>query len=129
MGEMKEYRRRERTTVTAVQLDLDTDGFTYSKWGSLQRCKRGDWLVDSDGEKYTVDAETFAKTYSPVSPGVWEKTSTVWAEQAHAAGTIRTKEGWTAYGRGDWLVFNDRERKDGWAVPAGKFSELYELGG
>src|SRR5258707_14820409 len=59
IAELQEYRRRERTHVTAVRLDLDTDGFTYHKWGSAQRCKRGDWLVNNQGDVYTIDAETF----------------------------------------------------------------------
>ena len=126
MGTLQEYRRREKTTVTAVRLDLDMDGFTYKKWGGVQRCKRGDWLVDNGGDTYTVDGETFAKTYRELSSGLYEKVGTVWAEQAGAAGTIRTKEGSTDYGSGDYLVFNDPQRKDGYAVSAEKFRELYE---
>jgi hypothetical protein len=31
--------------------------------GAEQRCKRGDWLVDNGGEVYTVDGDSFARTY------------------------------------------------------------------
>ena len=125
MGALQQYRRKEKTTVVAVRLDLDTDGFTYEKWGGVQRCKRGDWLVDNGGDVYTVDGKTFAATYRQVNPGVYEKVGTVWAERATAAGTIRTNEGSTDYGSGDYLVFNDAQRKDGYAVSAEKFRALY----
>lgn len=123
---MRHYRRKERTFITAVRLDLDTDGFTYQKWGGTQRCKRGDWLVNNKGDVYTIDAETFDHTYRMVSPGLYEKSRPVWAEEASESGTIQTKEGATAYDAGDYLVFNDPDRKDGYAMKAEKFHELYE---
>lgn len=126
MGELKKYRRREGKTVVAVRLDLDTAGFTYNKWGGPQRCKRGDWVVKNGDETYTIDAETFARTYRPVSPGVYEKQGVVWVERAEAPGSIATKEGATRYEGGDYLVFNDPERKDGYAVSARGFASLYE---
>ena len=61
-GRLK-YRKRKKQIVHAVRLTLLTDGFTYRKWGDIQRCKRGDWIVDNDGEVHTVDARTFAQTY------------------------------------------------------------------
>ena len=33
MDDLQQYRRREKTTVTVVQVGLDTEGFTYQKWG------------------------------------------------------------------------------------------------
>jgi hypothetical protein len=124
---LQKYKRRERTLITAVQLDLDTDGFTYQKWEGTQRCKRGDWLVNNHGDTYTIDADTFARTYRMVSPGLYEKNASVWAEQATQSGTIQTKEGTTAYSAGDYLVFNDPDRKDGYAIKESKFRDLYEL--
>jgi len=59
---MQEFQRKERTFVTAVRLDLDTEGFTYEKWGGAQRCKKGDWIVNNRTDVYTVDAETFDRT-------------------------------------------------------------------
>lgn len=49
--------------VVAVPLELETDGFTYEKWGSVQRCKAGDWVVNNGGDIYTVDRQTFERTY------------------------------------------------------------------
>jgi len=66
MSERQKYVKRADQKVHAVRLDLDTDGFTYRKWGAEQRCKRGDWLVDNGGEVYTVDGDSFARTYRHV---------------------------------------------------------------
>lgn len=122
---MQSYRRREHTAVTAIRLNLDTDGFTYRKWGAMQRAKPGDWLVNNGDDVYTVDAETFERTYSRLGPGLYEKTSRVWARRAETAGVIPTREGSTAYKAGDYLVFNDPEEKDGYAISASKFESLY----
>ena len=127
MGKLRKFLRKEQTTITAVRLDLDTEGFTYQKWGGTQRCKRGDWLVNNAGETYTIDAETFEKTYHEVSPGVYAKDSPIWAEEVQVAGTIHTKEGSTDYVAGDFLVFNDAEGRDGYAVRAETFHSLYVL--
>ena len=126
MLELQQFRRREKTTVTAVRIDLETEGFTYRKWGGTQRCKRGDWLLNNQGDTYTVDGAIFERTYTEVSPGVYKKDAPVWAEQAGTAGTIQTREGSTDYEAGDFLVFNDAEGKDGYAMTAKKFHSLYE---
>lgn len=125
MRTRKRYRRRQRILVTAVQLALDTAGFSYTKWGHCQRCKPGDWLVDRDGEIYTVDRDVFARTYRERRPGRFEKITSVWAERAEEPGSIRTREGLTDYGPGDYLVFNDAEGVDGWAMTAERFRALY----
>lgn len=126
MTELKRYRRKPGTAVIAVRLDLDTDGFSYRKWGASQRCKAGDWIVKNAGDTYTVDADTFAKTYREQSPGQYVKTGEVFAARAETAGQVATKEGSTSYQAGDMLVFNDEARTDGYAVSAAKFPELYE---
>ena len=127
MATMRKYRRREEATITAVRVDLETEGFSYEKWGGSQRCKAGDWIVNNAGDTYTIDAATFAKTYRELSPGVYRKDAPVWAEPAAVAGVIRTKEGSTAYEAGDVLIFNDAERTDGYAMSAEMFETLYEL--
>src|SRR5262245_25110333 len=126
MGQLRKYRRRVRTEVTAVRLDLDTGGFTYEKWKGTQRCKPGDWIVNNAGDTYTIDAEVFARTYREIGPGRYEKVAAVWAERAEVAGTVPTKEGSTAYAAGDWLVFNEPSRRDGYAISSAKFATLYE---
>ena len=126
MSVRKEYRRKQRTTVAAVRLDLDTEGFTYNKWDGTQRCKAGDWVVDSAGDVYTIDAAVFSRTYRKVGQGVYEKVANVWAEAATEGGAIQTKEGTTAYDPGDMLVFNDPDGEDGYAMSVERFASLYE---
>ncbi len=116
----------KKTRVVAVQLDLDTDGFEYRKWGDTQTCKRGDWIVNNDGDVYTVDLESFARTYRAVGSGTYEKTAPVWAEVADKPGQIKTKEGITHYEAGAYLVYNEPDGKDGYAMSAERFEKMYE---
>ena len=44
-------------------------------------------------------------------------------------GQIATKEGVTHYKAGAYLVYNDPEGKDGYAVEAEAFEKMYELAG
>ena len=123
------YRRKPDQFVVAVQLNLDTDGLPYRKWGHDQKAKRGDWLVDNDGDVYTVDADSFAATYRELHRGAWLKTAPVWAEQAQAAGSVQTKEGHTQHQAGDWLVSNNEDGSDAYAISAAKFAAMYEPDG
>lgn len=122
---LREYKRRPNV-VFAIRLDLETDGFEYTKWGGRQRCKQGDWIVWNDGDVYTVNADVFARTYRHVQDVRYEKVGTVWAQQATAPGSIVTKEGVTHYERGDYVVYNDREQTDGYAISRAKFEAMYE---
>ena len=122
----REYKRRPETTVVAVRLELDTPGFEYVKWGGTQRCKPGDWIVYNGADTYTVAADVFARTYRAVGKGEYEKFGTVWAERTDAAGDIVTKEGRTRYEAGDYVVYNDEQRQDGWAIPRETFEKTYQ---
>ncbi len=132
---LRTYRRRDQATVSAIPLDLAANPeaevgsalFTYYKWGARQTCKRGDWLVYNGEDVHTVDRDTFASTYTEVRPGQYSKTTPVWAERAECRGEIVTKEGSTRYKAGDYLVYNKPDRKDGYAVTAKKFAQLYEV--
>jgi hypothetical protein len=123
---LRKYIKRAGQAIVAVQLDLDTEGFFYNKWGDRQHCKRGDWLVNNAGSVYTVDQETFSRTYRKVAEGRYVKTTPVWAEIASREGAVRTKEGTTQYMLGDYLVFNEEQGGDPYAVPAEKFEQMYE---
>jgi len=57
VAELTKYLKKTASRVVAVQLELETDGFTYRKWGGTQTCKAGDWIVNANGEFYTVDRE------------------------------------------------------------------------
>lgn len=122
----KRYRRRHNTWVTAVRLGLRTEGFEYRKWGHVQRCKPGDWLVERDGEIYTIDRQVFARCYRQRSPGRYEKVTAVWAEKVSEAGSVRTHEGRTDFEPGDYLLYDAAEGGQGWAMQAERFHHLYE---
>jgi hypothetical protein len=126
MQELRRYRRRTNTPITAVQFNIDIDGFNYKKWGGEQRCKRGDWLVDNDGDIYTIDDEVFNRTYRKITPGRYVKSSPVWARIALESGTIKTKEGSSDYRPGDYLVYNSPDGIDGYCMSAKKFDSIYE---
>ncbi len=119
------YVRRPDHPVVAVRLPLETEGLVYRKWGADQRGKPGDWLVDSDGDVYTVDADVFAHTYRQTGPGTFVKITPVWAEQAVGNGSVATKEGITHYQSGDYIVSNDSDGSDRYAVSAAKFESMY----
>ncbi len=126
MANRRRYRKKADQFVVAVRLDLDTQGFTYRKWGAEQRCKSGDWLVDNQGDIYTVDADVFAKTYRRVGPGKYVKTTPIWAEVATRPGSVETKEGTSHYDAGDYLVFNNEDGTDAYCISAAKFESMYE---
>ena len=127
MANRRRYRKRADQFVTAVQVELDTDGFVYQKWGAEQRCKPGDWLLDNNGDVYTVDAEVFKSTYRELSPGVYVKKTPIWAEVAPKAGVVDTKEGKSHYEAGDYLVSNNEDGTDAYCISAAKFESMYEL--
>jgi hypothetical protein len=128
MKNLRRYIKKADQFVIAVQLNLDTDGFTYDKWGSVQKCKKGDWLVNNAGDTYTVDGEVFAKTYRQVEPGKYVKSTAVWAKVALSPGHVKTIEGVSHYAAGDYIVYNNRDGTDGYCISAEKFESMYELG-
>jgi hypothetical protein len=121
----RRYVRRPDQAVAALQLAFDTDGFVYRKWGGDQRAKAGDWIVDNDGDVYTVDGAVFTRTYRKTGTGTYVKTTPVWAERATQAGNVKTKEGVTHYNAGDYIVSNNSDGSDAYAITAAKFESLY----
>src|SRR4051812_22257505 len=119
------YVRRPDRPIVAIRLALDLKSLVYQKWGDEQSAKPGDWLVDNDGDVYTVDADSFARTYRQTGPGAYVKTTPVWAERTAQAGIVKTKEGATHYEPGDYLVSNERDGTDAYAISAAKFETLY----
>jgi len=118
--------RRPDRPVAAVRLALDTDGLVYRKWGGEQHAKAGDWIVDNDGDVYSVDADVFARTYRRTGPGAYVKATPVWAEKADRGGSVATKEGSTSYQPGDYIVSNNADGSDAYAMNAETFESLYE---
>lgn len=122
----RKYRKREQKIVIGVEINLETDGFRYNKWGGVQKCSAGDWLVNNGGACYTIGSENFAKTYTELQPGQFAKTAPVWASQADEAGKVKKNEGFTKYPRGDYIVCNNEDGTDVYAVEIIKFEEMYE---
>jgi len=123
----RRYLRRPDAPVVAIKLDLDTGGLVYRKWDDEQHAKKGDWLVDNDGDVYTVDADVFKRTYrqTDAGRGMYVKTTPVWATKAEKAGSVATKEGRTHYKAGDYIVSNKEDDSDQYAMSAEKFEKLY----
>ncbi len=123
---MKKYSKRKDLTIIAVQLDLEVGFINYVKWGSSQHAKKNDWVVNNAGECYTIDNDSFNKTYKMVSPGVYYKVGNVWAQETVCAGHIETKEGFSNYFGGDYIVYNNEDLTDGYCMSAKKFKSMYE---
>ena len=126
MAERKLYRKRPKYHVTAVQLDLEFDNFSYKKWGGTQICKPGDWLVNNNDDIYTVDKEYFRDNYQFVSPGLYKKIGEVWAETATENGETQSQAGNTSYTVGDYLVFDRAQGGEGYAIKKHLFERMYE---
>lgn len=126
MSVRRKYIKRIDQSVVAIPLTLDMDGFTYQKWGGTQHCKAGDWIVKNAGDVYTVDRESFERTYRTVGADLYVKVTPVWAEVARTEGSVRTKEGITHYQAGDYLVSNAEDGSDAYAVTAERFRAMYE---
>lgn len=126
MGIRRRYRKKPDQFVTAVQIKLDLICFEFRKWGGEQSCRQGDWLVDNDGEVYTVDQAVFARTYRQLSPGVYLKSTPIFAEKADRAGQVKTLEGASEYRVGDYLVSNNADGSDAYCIGAEKFEAMYE---
>ena len=126
MSTRRRYRKKADQFVVAVKLGLDTEGFTYRKWGAEQKCKAGDWVVNNNGDIYTIDGGVFAQTYRSVGPGIYVKTSPIWAERAIQPGSVATKEGRSHYNAGDYLVSNNEDGTDAYCISAAKFESMYE---
>ena len=120
------YRKRDDQYVIAVQINLDSKGFEYRKWGAIQKCRPGDWLVNNAGETYTIDQNVFEKTYEKIEDGKYIKITPVWAEIAKEDGCIQTIEGKSFYKAGDYLVFNDNAGVDAYCIDAEQFNKMYQ---
>ena len=54
------------------------------------------------------------------------KVTPVWAVVAATAGEVNTKEGVTSYDAGDYLVYNEAEGGDAYAIRRSEFDRMYE---
>jgi len=122
----KKYRKKANQAIHAIQVDLDLISFNYRKWGGTQTCKAGDWLVENNGDVYTIDQQVFADTYQLIAPATYQKIAAVWARQADVDGSVETKEGRSHYKSGDYIVANHADGSDAWCIGKQKFHDMYE---
>ena len=124
---MKKYQKKANQIVVAVQINLDLDDLLYRKWGDQQKAKSGDWLVNNNGNVYTIDEQVFDRTYQQVSPGLYKKIAVIYATVADQSGSVETLEGRTHYLPGDYLVYEQPEQQDGaYAISKDQFESMYE---
>lgn len=109
-----------------MNLGVDGGCFTYTKWGGIQACDEGDWIVNNNGDCYTINADTFEATYECLALGIYHKVTPVWACKSTIGGYVSTREGRTLYLAGDYVVSNNEDGSDSYAVTAGKFESMYE---
>ena len=128
-----EYRAAGGLPVNAIQLTFDESekSISYVKWGGEQTAKFGDWLVHNPtgGDTYTVDNESFYNTYMAVADtfGLYQKKG-AWCKRVPfnaAPFTIPTKEGGTQVNPGDWLMANNVDLSDKYAMRHEKWLKLY----
>lgn len=122
---LRQYSKKASKPIRAVQLVLPACTLHYEKWGSTQQAKSGDWLVINGENSYTVDQDSFRETYRHQYGDWFRKTGAVWAEIAAIDGDIATREGVSHYRAGDYLVYNQPDRNDGYTVGKKEFEENY----
>lgn len=123
---LKKYYKKKSLIVNAMQIALPDCEVNYKKWGGDQTAKSGDWIVENNGESYTVEEESFKNTYQHIKADQYKKTAPVWAEVTEQAGKISTKEGESEYSAGDYLVYNNADRTDGYATKKQDFESNYQ---
>lgn len=121
MNNLTQYTRKPNK-IFALQL---TEPKTYQAWGGTQHAKVGDWWVNNNGEEYSIDQESFAKTYTRIEADIYTKTGDVWAYVATEAGKVKTEEGFTEYEKGDYIVANNPDGTDAYANTAEYFNKAY----
>lgn len=126
---LRQYVKKTSKPVRAVQLTLSDCTLRYEKWGGMQQAKSGDWLVINGDNSYTVAQNSFSQTYRHQYGDWYRKTAPVWAETAESDGAIDTLEGVSHYRAGDYLVYNQPDRNDGYTVAKKEFEENYHLMG
>lgn len=124
--QLKKYKKKARQAIHAIQIDLDLISFNYRKWDDIQTCKSGDWLVENNGDVYTIDQQVFADTYRQTGPASYQKVAPVWARQVDEDGSVKTKEGRSHYRAGDYIVANHEDASDAWCMSPEKFDSMYE---
>lgn len=113
---------RPSSVVSATRLPAATSWRTDR--GNRMRAEAGDWeLTDDHGNRWTVEAEAFARSYHRRPDGRYAKHELVHAVQLTRGVPVTTTEGISAAQAGDWLLRD----ADGavWPVPDETFRARY----
>ncbi|MFN8658487.1 MAG: PGDYG domain-containing protein [Candidatus Obscuribacterales bacterium] len=102
---------------------LQTDLTWKSSNGDTLHGEAGDWKLTSPTRVWTVKPEIFAKTYTEVAPGVFEKTLPAKAAPITGPMTVQTREGVSSGVAGDYLVIGPDN--DPYIVPKAEFEGMY----
>lgn len=108
-------------TVTAQQ--RDKPWAWTSRSGATMQADPGDWMVEENGESWSVRDDIFRSSYRHLSGSQWQRSGTILARPAQPGETIDTPEGPTTAADGDWVVRGNHG--DHWPVPADVFARHY----
>lgn len=112
---------RSLLRVSARQLTTSTEWTSDN--GSRLTALAGDWLLETYGSTWTVNADVFERTYEKQADGTYLKIVAVTARKLTTEVDIVTLEGIAHALPGDWLVCNPAG--DVWPVNAEEFSRRY----
>jgi len=113
---------RPSTVVSAHRLDAATTWETDR--GATLRAEAGDWeLTDEQGNRWTVEPATFARSYHRRPDGRYVKHEPVDAVRLTRDLDVPTAEGMSTAHAGDWLLRDARGAV--WPVPDDVFRTRY----
>jgi hypothetical protein len=118
------HARRYRPTAVVSARQLTDPLVWRTSRGADLRAEAGDWeLVDDDGDRWTVAADTFTRSYQRSPDGHYRKRELIDAVRLTGRAEISTLEGAATAEIGDWLL---RDAVGAvWPVPDGTFRARY----
>lgn len=114
------------TSVVRV-IQLDAPLTWNADHGSTMQAQPGDWLVQSEGDTWSVEDGIFRVTYEHLRDDLYRKVTPVLAVELPAAGTVLSREGMVEAEQGDLLVCN--VTGECWSMPKEKFFQRYAVVG
>lgn len=91
---VSEYGDLYRSAAPPVMAQrLDSEHHWETDTGNQATAKRGDWLLNSGQDEWTVNHEVFIATYKELEPGKYQKTARVFARELDREITTETEEG------------------------------------
>lgn len=114
------------TAVVSATRSSEATSWTTAR-GDALRAAPGDMIVvdESSGDRWTVDADVFATTYTCVGGDRYRKTALVRAAQVASPFLVSTLEGTATGAAGDWLAQNTTG--ECWPIADAVFRTRYAL--